>query len=692
MGWPAMDGTPRTAGYRRPGWRPLWKPRWWPDWGPALLPLLLLLPFYLPLAGRWFTSEDFLLLRVLRQQPPWQDPAALLAGPWLGIEVVRFYRPLATVLLAVEAKLFAARPWGYNLLHLGVHALSVALVYRIARLLAPPRRQLPARSYGHSGAAPEERAGQVAALAAASLFALHPLHPNAVAWIASFATLYAGPFFLGCVALWLAWRRDGGAARWVGAFVLFLAALGCYEAALVLPVLLAAGELLLPRPPAPSRRRRALALLPFLAAAAGYLLLRRAIFGDAVGGYGAFAERLAPSAVGRLAADALLCLYRLLHPSYAAPAPAWASLAVAAWLLLPLLFLALVARRRAAAKAQGAGPPPTGSGLPSAGGLLGVWFFGWLWAVLAFAPFAFQPFVPANGRYAYLAAAGLALALGRLAAAAVGGGRAAAVAALAVGLLAAWWMALLAGSVGDHRRAGELSRRVTADLAAALAAAPAAADAPPAPVFVVAPPLFLRNAAGVPVAQVLRYGLSDSQQPPFAEPAAATAVYPLPPSRPADLAPLAAALPAARFYLWDAEAGELRSIRPLVARQQARRRSGAGALAPLAVAGPGEPPPVSPTAPAPSPTPLPVDRVAWVTPAEVAPAAAVRLRLVVASEGNPLLLDLPPAAAEGEVRSVELPMDYVRSMRRLYGSPIWWWIEARGEGRLQAASRPRTLP
>jgi hypothetical protein len=39
---------------------------------------------------RYFTSEDFLLLRFLREHPPWGNFGELLLAPWLGISVVKF--------------------------------------------------------------------------------------------------------------------------------------------------------------------------------------------------------------------------------------------------------------------------------------------------------------------------------------------------------------------------------------------------------------------------------------------------------------------------------------------------------------------------------------------------------------------------------------------------------------------------
>ena len=584
-----------------------------------LVALAVCLACGLPLVGRGFTSEDFLLLRVLRDHPPWGDWGALVAGPWLGIEVVRFYRPVAQLLLAVEAHLFSAHAWLYGLVHLAVHAGNVLWVHRLARQLAPPPP---------GGGGERARWGP---LAAALLFAVHPLSPNAVAWIASYATLFATAFALAAVSLWLAWRRSGGARRWAAAFAAFAAALGSYEAAAVVPLLLAAAELL---PLAGDRRRtwpaRALALAPFFAAVGGYLLLRRVIFGAVVGGYASFANRLAPAEWPRLAADAARCLFRTLHPIYAGPfdgaGPAWAPLAVILWAVVPASLLVALGG--------------------ATGDALRRWAFAWTWALVAFLPFAFQPFVPANGRYAYFAVAGLALGCGGLLTAPGAAARprpAVLAAATLVAALGVQWLVVLPANVAAHRRAGAEARTVAARLAEAAAAAA------PGPLFVGDVPLFVRDAGGTPLAQVLRYGLSDSLRPPFRELPATTPVYPLAGVSARVLAALADA-GEVRAIAWDAELGRFLPLEP----------------APLLLVA----------------AELDGRRVRW-RPL----AAADGYRLVVATEGNPAFVE----AAAGET-DAGLPADFVRSMRTLYDSPVWWWVEARQGGETIAVSRPQRLP
>src|SRR5262245_25881855 len=100
--------------------------------------LVAVLVFYGRVLGRGFTSEDFLLVRFLGENPPWRDLASLFSSSWLGISVVKFWRPVATLLYGLEIAAFGGDPIGYNVAHVLVHAGNAVLVWAIARRLATP--------------------------------------------------------------------------------------------------------------------------------------------------------------------------------------------------------------------------------------------------------------------------------------------------------------------------------------------------------------------------------------------------------------------------------------------------------------------------------------------------------------------------------------------------------------------------
>ena len=69
--------------------------------------------------GRYFVSEDFLILRHLASAPLWETAWAHLTGPLLGVTFVEFYRPVSAFLLHGELLLWGTLPAPYLLTHLG---------------------------------------------------------------------------------------------------------------------------------------------------------------------------------------------------------------------------------------------------------------------------------------------------------------------------------------------------------------------------------------------------------------------------------------------------------------------------------------------------------------------------------------------------------------------------------------------
>jgi hypothetical protein len=582
-----------------------------------LLAPLLVLACYGGALHRPFTSEDFLLIRVLGERPPWGELESW-TGPWLGVSVVKFYRPVSTMLYGLTIAAFGTEPVGYNVVHVLLHATAVLLVLAIVRRLAV------AAGLHATGVA----------LAAAALFALHPLHPNAVLFGASFATVWGSLFVLASVLAHL-YRDEGGAAVRAAALLSFVLALGSYETAATLPLLLLALDRLVPG-------RQRWASLPFFGVLGAYFLLRRAIFGVFIGGYAEASARLgAPG--WRWLGDLAESIRKLHAPTFdEAPGPAGTLVAVVLAYVGPQAFLWWSRRRT--------GP-----------GSFRVWLFAWVWTVISLAPFAFRPVVPGNGRYWYLAAAGVAMAAavlaGAVAAALPPRWRAAPWAALAV--LGCSWAWLLGGYLDVYLAAGRTARTIQQELIREDAGAHA-----PRRLFVTRYPYFLYSASGAPLAQVYHYGLRDAVNPPFA--AARVPVYPLLPARGSELLPIFMADASAVVLEWEGGAGRFRRVAPLPL----------NALPEVTVLGPAD--------------------GAALDPGElgvtVVPPGAAVLRLVVAAPGNATSHEPGPAPVPGGAATLALPVEFVTSMARLYrGAEFCWWVEARDGRALVAVSRMRVF-
>lgn len=165
-----------------------------------------------------------------------------------------FYRPLHLFSCWLVYRVAGPNPTAFHLFHLLIYAATVTLVYGIGRELLQ---------------------NDLAAFLGAFLWALHPLHVEAVAWIASLCDAGFGFFYLLAFLLFLrAEKASGGglAAHRLAALAFFLA-LFFKEMALSFPLLVLAYWFFIPQKE--DWRRRAAAWIPYLVAAGAYLAIRR---------------------------------------------------------------------------------------------------------------------------------------------------------------------------------------------------------------------------------------------------------------------------------------------------------------------------------------------------------------------------------------------------------------------------------
>ena len=195
-----------------------------------------------------------------------------------------YYRPLHIFSHWLVYRLAGPNPAAFHLFQVWVYAATVWLAYRLARELLR---------------------NEVAALAGALLWALHPLHVEAVAWIASVPDTGYGFFYLlGLLAFLRAERASKN--PWLAhglAALAFLPALFYKEMALSFPLLLVAYWFFLsPAQDTAGWRSRALRLAPYVAAVALSIVIRFAALGYVTqsGGLWRITPRVAGAAVGLL--------------------------------------------------------------------------------------------------------------------------------------------------------------------------------------------------------------------------------------------------------------------------------------------------------------------------------------------------------------------------------------------------------
>jgi len=176
------------------------------------------------------------------------------------------YRPLQIALFTLQWAAADGAPWLFRIVNLFAYSLSVAAVFALLRRIAP----LPAAWVG------------------AAIFAVHPVHVEAVAVSVNQGETFVATILVWCAAVYLDWRR--GLLPWRGALLrilpLFTIALFIKEHALVLPGLLFALELTVLRRERPVREvlRPALTLVGTLfAISALFWTLRGSVLGPGSG-------------------------------------------------------------------------------------------------------------------------------------------------------------------------------------------------------------------------------------------------------------------------------------------------------------------------------------------------------------------------------------------------------------------------
>jgi Tfp pilus assembly protein PilF len=191
--------------------------------------------------NQW-VSDAFDPAGIFRSASWWGEGRADAAG----------YRPAATLLFALERMAFDLDPSAFRMTNFALHALCVALLFTLAEALG---------------------LATAAAACAALLFAVLPIHSEAVIWIVGRAELGAAIGFLGTALLCLHYRRSGRLSLLPFAAATVAAGMFFKENAvtvLAVPPLYA----LLLDPCDPSRRRDAQALSALALGVAIYAAIR----------------------------------------------------------------------------------------------------------------------------------------------------------------------------------------------------------------------------------------------------------------------------------------------------------------------------------------------------------------------------------------------------------------------------------
>ena len=303
---------------------------------------------YLNTLGSPFISDDYRdivynpIIRGEGHLPEIFTTSFLSKGEERGL-----YRPITGLTYWIGLRLFGPNPFGFHLENLLWHTATALLVLVLLRGLWPAE---PLMAFG-----------------AAALFAVHPVHTEAVSWVSGRSEVLAA--FWGLLAFWAHRRgeREGAnASLWrVTALAAWVVALGAKEMAATVPLLLLMTDALLASPSGWWRPGRlATRYGPFAAAAVAYVAIRMSVleqlvpsrdffpFQDApLSVRGANILKLAAAYVGRLIFPVNMKADWVVHPARGFTDGPLPLLALA--LLVALFVLAWAVRRTAQPVAWG---------------------------------------------------------------------------------------------------------------------------------------------------------------------------------------------------------------------------------------------------------------------------------------------------------------------------------------------------
>jgi hypothetical protein len=248
---------------------------------------------YANAVGNGFAYDDNLIIAVNPVVTEGRMGEAVFGPYWFGArEGAGLYRPATLGSFVAEWRLWGGSPMGFHVVSILAHALVTFVLFRLLLLWVP----------------------LMPAAAGAALFAVHPVHVEAVANVVGRSEIYAALATLCAGLVYLApdlrvGRRRG--ARMGLLALLYLVGLGSKEGAVMLPAALVVLEAA--RRDGEPLARRLLAEAPvFLGLAgvlAGYLLIRLAVLGAVTGG------AAAPELIGVTPGERLLTALTL-WPEY----------------------------------------------------------------------------------------------------------------------------------------------------------------------------------------------------------------------------------------------------------------------------------------------------------------------------------------------------------------------------------------
>ncbi|TAK08083.1 hypothetical protein EPO44_03070, partial [bacterium] len=179
--------------------------------------------FYTNSFANFFVWNDWTLIIENFLIKDWRNlPEIFTSAFWKPLvgEPSQIYRPLLSLSFMADFAVWGLNPWGYHLTNTLFHILNSILIYFLARVYVPA----------------------IPALMATLLFAVHPIHTEAVTYISGRGELIMTFFLLSGVLVFLKSEKRTSWLFYLVSLPLFFFALLTKETAVIFPLLLLAAD------------------------------------------------------------------------------------------------------------------------------------------------------------------------------------------------------------------------------------------------------------------------------------------------------------------------------------------------------------------------------------------------------------------------------------------------------------------
>jgi len=135
----------------------------------------------------------------------------------------RYYRPVVSASYAVDCAIWGLKPFGFHLTNVLIHVINCLLLYTLLTLMFEKS---------------QSKFKDSAILIGAVIFALHPIHTEAVAWVSGRTDSLSCTFFFAAFISYLKYSKDNRSFYFILLLIFYLLSLLAKEMAVTLPVLI----------------------------------------------------------------------------------------------------------------------------------------------------------------------------------------------------------------------------------------------------------------------------------------------------------------------------------------------------------------------------------------------------------------------------------------------------------------------